>query len=272
MKFIAGANGKRVLLTLFLAAVAYWLVFVGISGYGPHPLGIYTQLPLVIIPVLGGLIGLRKFIISGHAESLGMGILGTSLAILLFGIAMGVWTFYLWQGVALPYPSLADYIFVWSPVLWIFGFFRLSREVGGPYGLRKISDFVIGTVASVVVVVIAYYLLVVVAHGNVLGAPEESRIQLFFDYAYTLGALALAVMSASVWGFSWRYLGGRYRDAMLCLSLGFLIHFLAVFFFVLTITNGTYFNGNVADILFTVALYLEALGIVNINTRVLDAG
>ncbi len=271
-QLIAGNKNKKILLFLFVAAVAYWLVFISVNGYKTGMLAIYTQLPLVVIPIVGGVMGLNKFFKGAKVTSFGSGLLCLSLGMVVWGVGLGMWTYYIWQGTTVPYPSLADYVFIWSPVLWVVGLISLSRVVGGPYGLQRFSDWVIGLVTTLLVAVGAYYLLVVVVHGNILGAPGETSMQLFFDYAYTAEILAVTTIVGAMLGFSRKYLGGRYRGSVILLSMGFVTHFLAFVFFADTIAKGTYFNGNVADVLYTIAVFLESLGIVNLDTKYISDG
>jgi hypothetical protein len=225
----------------------------------------------VVIPIVGGLIGLRKCTKWGGFHSImGQILLALSVSMIIWGIALGMWTYYFAIGIALPYPSAADYIFIWSPILWVYALIQLSRVVGAPFALRTGKEKVMGVVTTFVMALLSYYLLVVIAHSNTLGTPEETALQLFFDYAYTLETLVTVILVGTVFSFSRNYLGGKYRNPVLFLFLGFFIHFLAICFFVLTTSNATYFNGNIADILFTLAVYFECLGIINLDPRLID--
>src|SRR5260221_4898474 len=172
--------GRKVLLLIFGISIIYWIIFILISGYKEHPLGIYTQIPLIIIPITGGIIGLMRYKSWGGAKSImGRALISLSLGMLVWGIALGIWTYFLSVSKTLPYPSLADYLFIWSPVFWIIGLIHLARVVGAPFTLRTFQEKLLGLVIIVIVTAVSYYILVVIAHGNVLSAPGETAAQIF---------------------------------------------------------------------------------------------
>ena len=263
------SSWERKLLQLsFLISIIFLVYFLYVSGYEYHSLGIYTQIPLTIIPVVGGLIGLERFKQWGMFKSMmGKALLFLSLGMIVWGVALGMWTYYYYVNITLPYPSLADYVFIWSPPLWIIGLVFLSKVVGAPFAFKNPKETLLGLGVGVLVAIVSYYILVVIGHENVLSLPEDTFTQLFFNYAYTAEILVVVVFVGTSYMFSKKYLGGKFKMSVLQLFLGFLIHFFAVFFFVYTITKGTYFNGNIADILFTLAVYLESLGIINLDPK-----
>jgi hypothetical protein len=268
MKLTTGSMPRNFLFLLFILAVLYWLYFVNVSGYKHHALGIFTQIPLILIPITGGLTGLiksRRW--GGHKSAMGRALLSLSSGMTLWGIALGMWTYYIATGIAIPYPSLADYVFIWSPILWVYGLLQLAKAVGTPFGFRTTKQRLVGIGVTAAVSLFAYYFLVVVAHGNTLGTPDETTMQLFFDYAYTLETLVTVILVGTIFFLSRKYLGGRYKNPVLFLFVGFFIHFLAIFFFVRTTGDGSYFNGNIADVLFTLAVYMESLGIINLDPQ-----
>ena len=260
--------GKKILSVFFAVAIIYWIIFVLVGGYKQNSLGLYTQIPLIVIPGVGGILGLMRFRDWGGFESaMGKAVFWLSLGMVVWGLAIGIWTYYLFLGIALPYPSTADYVFVLSSVFHIFGFLQLSKVVGAPFGFRKFKDKFIGLFAGIAIALISYYILVVVARGNILRHPGESTPQVFFNYAYTIASLIDVTIVAVAYILSYKYLGGIYKKSILILLVGFVIHFFAVFFFVKTISDASYFNGNIADILFTIAVFLESFGIVSLDVN-----
>lgn len=257
---------KKILTTVFVFSIIFWLVFVFVSGYSQHPLGLYTQIPLVAIPVFGGLIGLKRFAEWGKFKSvIGRAVFWLSTGMLLWGIAIAIWTYFLSVEVLLPYPSIADYVFVFSSISHIVGLVFLSRVVGVSQGLRTFNGKMVALFVTFVLVSFSYYVIVIVAHNNVLVLPTDTVIQSFFNYAYTIASLIDITIIGAIYFVSRKYLGGTFKIPVLTLLVGFLIHFFAIFFFVKTISSGAYFNGNIADILFTIAVFLESLGLVSLD-------
>ncbi len=270
MKLIFGSKDRIILTVLFIASIIYWIFFLLISHYHQSPLGLYTQIPLAIIPIYGGIIGWIKSQQWGRWKSyMGRGIIFLSLGMFVWGFALGMWTYYTVVGQTTPYPSLADYVFIWSPVLWLIGLTQISKVTGARFSLTNLKETIIGILITLSVAFLSYVFIIVVAHGNRIGTTDETFGQLFFDYAYTIEIIFVAILVGAIYGFSRKYLGGKYKAPILLLFLGFFIHVIAIFFFVQTTANSTYFNGNIADILFTIAVFLESIGILNLDTLLL---
>lgn len=270
-EIIVGTRRKKLLFFLILAALLYWVIFVVISGYSQHILGKYTQIPLVVIPIVGGLIGLRKLWIGGIIlnKKLSSVIFLLSSGMVVWGSGLWIWTYYLFAGVVAPYPSLADAIFVWGPMLWIFGLVQLVRMLEIRKKLEQNFNFAVGSVMTSLTAILAYYLLVGIAKHYVISLNTATTMQALYDYIYTGEALLVVILLAVIWGFTLGKLG-RYKSAVVILSTGFLIHFLGTAYFVQTVNEGTYFAGNIADLLFTVGVYFESLGIANLGTVLID--
>ena len=268
MKLLVGSKKRLTLFVIFLVSILYWLFFVYTSGYKQSPLGIYTQIPLIVIPILGGLFGLmRATKWGGNKSIMGRAIGSLSLGMVAWGSALAMWTVYVAMGNPLPYPSPADYVFVLSQLLHAYGFIQLFKATGASFGFRNVKERIFGIGMTALIAVLSYYTLVVIGHGNSLSVSGETTMQVFFDYAYTIGTLVIVTIVASIYAFSRQYLGGNYKKPILLLLFGFVVHFFAIFFFVRTTANNTYFNGNIADILFTIAMFLENIGIINLDTR-----
>jgi hypothetical protein len=256
---------KKLLIAVFGLSIVYWLIFVSISGYSQHPLGLYTQLSLVLMPLIGGIVGLYHLNDWGGVKSiLGRSVLSLSLGMIFWGIALGMWTYFSAIQIVLPYPSVADYVFVASAGFHIIGLTLLAKVIGVFYGLRELWGKLLGVLTGFIVASLSYYILIVIGHNNIF-STSTSLNQVFFDYAYNLASLInISVLGLSV-VFSRKYLGGKFRKPILLLFTGFFAHFWAVFAFVYTIGNGTYFNGNIADVLFTIAVFLESLGLISLQ-------
>lgn len=269
IKLIIGTLERKILSILFFLAIAYWLFFAFVSGYKAHPLGLYTQIPLIIIPITGGLLGLKRYRPWGGVKSaMGRVLLTLSVEMISWGAGLLIWTYYLAQGIAIPYPSPADYFFILSFPLWICGLLQLAQVVGVKSGLRNLGGKFLSALVTIIAAVVSYYLLVVIAQGN-SADPKASAAQLVFNFIYTYGLLLCVIIVAVTFSLSRKYLGGRYKQPVLLLFFGLTTHFVAIFFFTYSTIHQTYFSGNIADFLFTIAVYFESLGIINLDTKLI---
>lgn len=265
-------------LSLIYAVVAiFWFVFVIVSGHSgiyDGPVFKYLVKPFLVgmtlLPLIGGFIGLKKAKKWGSIKSaVGRSITALSLGLFGWGFGMIVWNYYLFIGqVEVPYPSLADlfYISIWP--LWTYAMFQLSKATGVKFGLKSKKGKIFFFVVPILIVVLSYYLLFTIARGNTL--EWNNMVQLILGILYPLGDVAILISAVMVFILSIRFLGGRYRQPVRILLLGFVLNYVTDFIFVYTTTNGTYFNAHVADFLYVNMLFIISLGVVLFDPDRLD--
>lgn len=252
---------QKILLTYLLLLSAYWLV-LSKSGLQTDFWNYFYSFSFSLIPLVGGLVGI--------AVSKPWGMLQSSMGRALFYIAAGlftwgagsmIWSFYnFFLKVSAPYPSMADVGFILSVPLWIVGIISLSHATGARFGLKKMKGKLFLLTVFVSVAVISYYLLVIVARGGVLTESFDNYLKLFFDLGYPLGDVIILALALGIYGLSFNYFGGQYKRAIYALLLGFAAMYFADFVFSYTTTVETFYNGNLGDLLFTVALFLITFG------------
>jgi hypothetical protein len=69
------------------------------------------------------------------------------------------------------------------------------------------------------------------------------------------------------YGLSFRYLGGMYKWPVFIILFGFILMFLSDFFFSYETTLGTYYDGNVINLLFISALFMMGFGIASLDGK-----
>ncbi|MEI7719727.1 MAG: hypothetical protein WCI89_00765 [bacterium] len=223
---------------------------------------------MTFLPLVGGFIGLRNAFRWGGVKSIvGRSSFALSLGLVAWAGGMFIWNYYLFfTTVSVPYPSLADAIFVLSWPLWTYGIWKLSEAMGVRFALRNMNkNFFI---LPVVVILLSAYLLVYVARG---GITYDNPLKLFFDLFYPLGDIVILTVTASVYFLSRNYLGGVYKTPILMLLFGFVMNYFSDFLFSYTTTNGTYFNGHLVDFLFTTAMFVLSVGLSMLNPMILDS-
>ncbi|HET7099361.1 MAG TPA: hypothetical protein VFI61_03965 [Patescibacteria group bacterium] len=270
MQLLFGTIERKILTIFFIASIAYLAFFLYTSGYKQHPLGVYTQIPLIVMPLFTGMFGLTRVRLWGGFKTLmGQAMFGLSLAAVIFGIGFLIWTFYIFSGIAFPFPSLADYVFVWFSPVWAFGLIQLSRVIGASAGIRAIKALSKEKIIFLIVIIgasaLSYYVSIAIAGKSQIPESPQTSGQIIFNAIYNYQTIFHLILLSGAYILSRNYLGGIYKSTILILFAGFILHYLAVVFFAYTTITLTYFNGNIADIFYTLAEYFQCLGILNLD-------
>ena len=112
--------------------------------------------------------------------------------------------------------------------------------------------------------IVSYYLLITVARGGELDL-SSGIVKVFFDLAYPIGDVVILSFALLIYGLSFKYLGGRYRYAILMLVTGFVLNYFADFAFSWTTTTETFYVAGWVDLLFMAAMTALSIGVVGLN-------
>lgn len=266
------SNSSKVIILLFLLTISFWVFLLFITDNELlENFRRFTQLPLVFIPLIGGLFGLKNAFNWGGTKSvLGRAVLGISLGLIAWSGGMVIWNYYLFfTDIEVPYPSLADAIFILSWPLWIYGLLQLSRAIGVRFAWKNLSSKKDIFLVSGIIIILSVYLLFGVARDWSISF-DEFGIKLFFDLFYPIGSIIISTLVLLIYWLSKNFLGGIYKTSILVLFLGFIFNYAADFTFSLTTTNETYFNGHFVDFLFTLAMFTLSIGLSMLNSNILD--
>lgn len=259
MKF---SKELKIIIGAYLAATVFWIYFLIKTGYTSNELGLYLQIPLAIVPFLGGVFGLLKARKWGFSRSImGRSLIGLSAGMLTWSMGMVLWNYYIFfTEVEIPYPSFTDMFFILSWPLWAYGVYELSKVAGAGFGLRLKNGKWIFLLIPFLVALFSYYLLFVVARGGQIDL-ESGGLKLFVDLFYPLGDIVIFTSIALAYSLSRKFLGGTYKPAIILLFSGFVLNYLTDFIFAYTTTIGTYFNGHFVDFMYTTTMFILAFAI-----------
>jgi len=265
---------SKLIITLYVVTALFWVMFVVSTKYTGTLEGWkfdYLLKPfllgMTLLPLIGGIIGIKNAASwGGHKTVMGRSTLALGLGMIAWAGGMVIWNYYLFfTTVSVPYPSVADAIFVLSWPLWTYGILQLSKANGIKFALRKMSKAIF--LIPLLVILVSIYLLVFMARG---GITYDNPIKLFFDLFYPLGDIVILSVTASVYFALRKFLGGIYKTPTLILLFGFALNYFSDFLFSYTTTKGTYFNGHLADFLFTTTMFILSLGLSMITPDILD--
>lgn len=265
-------NSRTFILVYFILMMLFWLG-LQVAGVKDLTINLFYSFALNTLAFLGGVCGLmvsRKW--GGMRSAVGKGILFMALGLISWGGIGGyIWSYYNFVlSQEIPYPSFSDVGFIAAVPLWAIGMFYLAKATGVKYGLRNSLGKVYLLLFPILSFIASYYFLVTVARDGVV-SDGGGFTKVFFDFAYPLGDVVIITIALLIYGLTLKLLGGIYKWPVRIILLGFVTMFFADAAFSYSTTVETYYNGNYADLLFTVALFLMSFGIASFQTKRLSS-
>jgi hypothetical protein len=220
-----------------------------------------------LIPFFSGIIAmLSAQQWGGIKTAIGKAVFFIGLGIFLWGCGENIWSFYnFFMDIPAPYPSIADLGFAPSIFFYGLGAFYLSKVTGAKFGLRNVYAKIFIVIAPIILLALSYYVFIVVARAGVLIPEGETILKAILDIAYPLGDFIAVTLVAVITGLSFKYMGGRYTLDIISILLGLTVMTAADFIFSYTTTVGTYYNGNIGDLMLTIGLFLLSFGVLGFS-------
>jgi hypothetical protein len=216
---------------------------------------------LAIIVGIFGMLTAKKW--SWLKSGVGQGIFFISLGNLMWGIGQAGWTYYLFKDptVASPPSKILDILFLSSIPLWFYGVLKLSRATGARYGLKKTAGKILAISLVVIMSITSYYFLIVIARGGIDYLEGQSILEGFLDLGYAIGEGVIFTLALTIFGLSWKYLGGRFKYPIVAILISFGVLYFADFAFSYLEGQDKYFNGDISDFLFLIAFTVLGFGL-----------
>jgi hypothetical protein len=195
-------------------------------------------------------------------SGVGKGIFFISLALLCWSIGQLGWSYFLFAepNVQAPQSHLLDIIDFAAIPLWFAGILMLSKATGARYGLKKLNGQILVFLVSVIMILLSYYFLVEVARGG-SSYFDQPFWKAFFDLGYSIGDAIIATVSIAIFALSWKMLGGRFKLPITIILGGFILLYFADFSFSYFDGKNEYYNGDVVDLLFMLAVTTLGIGV-----------
>ena len=269
---------SKIIIAFYTFTVLYWIILVVISKYSLvgeqtlHTLRLFTQIPLIYIPLVGGLFGIRNSIHwNGTKSVMGRSTLFLSLGLIAWGSGMIIWNYYIFfTSIEIPYPSYADVSYALGLLSLVLGILNLYKAIGIRFALRNRKGKIVLFVVPIIVILFSIYLLIYVARGGALIDSSGNHLKLFFDLLYPLGDVVILTVISLAYLLSRKLLGGVYKVPILVLLVGFMMFYISDFMFSYTTTKETYFNGHLVDFLFTTTMFVLSTGVAMFDPKQLD--
>lgn len=259
---------SSLIIIYYLVIVIFWWSYLALFPPKDPFYNYLYQFGFGLLPLFGGIWGIASSRKWGVLSSqVGSAVFYISLGILFWGLGQMCWAYYnIFQNVDIPYPSWADTGYLAAIPFWFIGMLYLFKATGAKFSLKKPLGQFSALFILILVALVSYYLLINVARGGIENIDFSSNnLKLFFDLAYPLGDLTILAMTALLYGLSFRYLGGKFKGAVIILLLGFVLMYITDFTFSVVTTNKTYYNGHFVDLLFPMVMAILVFGVDQLN-------
>jgi hypothetical protein len=259
----------QILIFGYLLGVAYWAWIYTTGLVGTSHNYLWSFLFEVVLLVIGGIYGILISKKWGFLSSaLGRAIFFFSAGIIVWSLGVLVFLYYnVFLSIEAPYPSIADLFFILSIPFLIVGLINLGKGIGGSYKLRALRGKAIFAMIPLFTIAMSYYNLVWVKGGVVFDFTDAGIVQIILDILYSIQDALLITTIFLIYGLSYRVFGGRFKQSINLLFVGFLGYYIADLLYSITIESGAYYVADWADLLYLSALSLICVGIVALDIK-----
>jgi len=247
---------KLKIIIISFCALLIWDLILVIAKSKGQQIDFWWAGGFALLSIVYGLLGLvtAKHWSWLHSK-VGQGVFFISLGTVMWGVGQAGWTYYAFKFPNQEYQParILDILFFSSIPLWFYGVLKLTKATGAEFGLKKLNGKLLVLALSIVMIVFSYYLLVIVARGGSSYFKQPLWSQ-FFDLGYSVGDAIIFTMAIAIFGLSWKYLGGKFKNPILTILFSFGILYFADTIFNYRSLKNTYYNGDISDILYFVAI------------------
>lgn len=233
--------------TFWLTFLSFWTLLLYQQPNHDNLLHFSYNLGYALFSLIAFIFSAYQFIKSEDRKSL---YLILSLSSLCFLLANSVWFYYnLFLENSIPYPSPADFLWL---AFYLFSF-TASIQVFASQQPKVDNLFEI-----ILITIVLFFPL----HSfmKINQDPSSSSIALLLNFLYPL----LDSVLVAIFLTSFR-LNQNQKQVNLLFLFSFLSFTIADSLFAFQTNNQTYWNGNLTDLFFAVAIYLFTLGILKLN-------
>jgi hypothetical protein len=260
MKSLSANSYSKIIVGIFLAMLLWW-VYIFTQQFQDTNHNYLYGAAMGVLPIIGGIFGLLNAKKWGRFTSaMGKTLSYLSYGLITWGLGTLVFAYYnIYLQVGVPYPSVADALYIISWPLWVMSMYNLSKATGMKFQLKNVTGRWMLFAIPLVTIAFSYYLLVIVARDGVITAAGDG-LKIFFDLAYPIGDVVILSTALLIYGLSFNYLGGFFKVAIMLVLVGFVGNYIGDTTFVYGTTKGTYFVANWTDLIYTATYFLLSLG------------
>ena len=248
-------------IVIFFAFLAWWfyLHFAITASSDALQLWGATYQVIAWFGAIAGLLISRRW--GGYKSLVGRAILAFSLGLFFqcFGqITYSSYVYFL--RIPIPYPSVGDIGFFGSIPFYAYGAYLLARVSGARVSLRSYHQQMLAVLIPLLMLWSSYAFFL---RGYDFDWTQPLKI--FLDFGYPLGQAGYVSIAILAYFFSRNTLGGLMRKPILTFIAALVMQYLCDFTFLYQANQGTYYSGNINDVMYATSYLLMTLALLYIG-------
>ncbi len=252
----------KVSLLLFVFFTAWWLI-IQQKVAGSEANHNYFSDTYGLIALWGGIWGMYISVGWGGMKSLiGRTIIYFSIGLLMQEFGQLAYSYYyLFQGIAVPYPSIGDIGYFGSIPFYILGVFTLAKTSGIVISLKSIENKLQAVIIPFGTLVFSYFFFL-----RNYTFDLSNPLTVFLDFGYPLGQSIYISLALLTFLLSRKLLGGVMRGRILFFLLALVVQYLADFTFLYQASNASWIAGGFNDYLYLLSYFLMSMALFQMYT------
>lgn len=262
-------NSLQIVLILYFIFTTIWWVSIQYRGLVDTNENYYYGIVYGLIPFLGGIFGIlnaKKWSLESY---IGKSLLFLSLGLFTWSMGNLFYGYYnLFLSIEVPYPSLADFVYILSWPFWTIGLVYMLKVLAIKSRLKVFSGRFLFLSIPLLVFAASYYLLFLKAREGTFVFSDDV-LKLFFDISYPAGDVVVLTLTLLIYALSVNYLGGLYKRSILIVLFALAINYFGDFIYAYMTTIGSFYVAGPVDYIYTVVMFLFSFGVSRITPSLL---
>ncbi|MDQ3098250.1 MAG: hypothetical protein M3Q44_00700 [bacterium] len=255
----------------FFLLLGLWWLTLQARGLTVSNENYHFNFAYALMAAWGGIVTLKNAKEWGGFNSLyGKAVIGFGLSLLSFAAGGITWAYYNYGGFLpanfispqtisdVPYPGLPDLGFGLFFPFALFGLWSLVSAVGFKYVWQTARGKAILLLTPCFAILLTF--LVYKGIRTLSLSTDAETLAVVLNYYYTVGDAIMIGISISLLFLAKKFSGGKLTSAFAFITIGLIVQYFADFIFNYRVSQETYFNADISDMLYATGLYLISVG------------
>jgi hypothetical protein len=251
-------------ISLFFLGLSIWWLSIYVRGLTEGPENDYFILIYPVLPLIGGIYGLisaKKW--GGLKSSFGKAVSLLSLGFLAQFFGQILYVYYqLYLHIEVPYPSVGDWFYFASVILYLVGTYQLASVAGIKLTLKTIHGKLLALAVPFLILLLSYFILL-----QGYEADWSDKVVVFLDFGYPILQAVSTSIALLIVLISKDILGGLMRKPVMLLVLALVAQAVSDFVFSYQVSREevTFYAAGTNDYMFAFAYFLMTIALFSIG-------
>ncbi len=173
---------------------------------------------------------------------------------------LGFFSYFFYQGIDTPYPSIADIGFFGSIPCYIYGAFLLVKFYNTKRSIRTLKNLSLAFTIPLAMLLLSYKIFL-----DQYILDWSTPLKVLLDFGYPLGQAVYVSLAILAFLISVTNLGGIMRKPTILFIFSLIAQYVADYIFLYTSNNGTFVGGGFVDYLYMLAYFLMAVSLIELG-------